>query len=177
MQNFILNIHSADDDLLLSDESLQCYAVNAEMDFSCLKNICGQLLKNGKIVLLAGDKAPQLRKELNADGIIADLSASNSIKKDIAEIRKLCGQCILGIISRNRRHEAMIVSENEPDFIIFKIWKDGKEQTLSLAEWYNDFFLLQMAVMPQDENSFFEKYPADIVILSPQDYKIFVAKK
>jgi hypothetical protein len=71
----------------------------------------------------------------------------------------------------------MIVSENEPDFVIFKVWHDGQDKTIELAKWYNEFFLLQMAIMPQDDDIAFEEYLADIMILTPETYKIFVAKK
>ena len=35
----------------------------------------------------------------------------------------------------------MIVSEAEPDFVVFKVWKDGFESVRELTDWYNDFFL------------------------------------
>jgi len=78
---------------------------------------------------------------------------------------------------RRRRHEAMIVSENEPDFVVFRIWSEGAEKTKALADWYAEFFLLQTAVEPMDGSVDFSAWPADMVILSPEDYKILVAKK
>ena len=71
----------------------------------------------------------------------------------------------------------MIVSENEPDFVVFRIWNEGAEKTKALADWYAAFFLLQTAVEPMDGSVNFSAWPADMVILSPEDYKILVAKK
>lgn len=177
MPNFILNIRSADDELFLSDSSVQCFLLNSEIEQDNLRKICKCLLEAGKIVLLAGKRALDLYGTLKADGVVLDLSASSDIKADITAARNVMKGGILGVVSRNRRHEAMLVSENEPDFIVFKIWHDGAEQTRGLSEWYNEFFLLQQAVMPQDNGADFEQYPADMAILTPQDYKIFVAKK
>nr|QIM10394.1 hypothetical protein PlAlph_2860 [uncultured Alphaproteobacteria bacterium] len=177
MPNFILNIRSAEDELFLSDSFLQCYLLNSEIEQNALKCLCEKLLNAGKIVLLFGARALDLCAPLKADGVLLDLSASENIKRDMASARSLIKGGILGVVSRNRRHEAMIASENEPDFIVFKIWKDGSAQTLELSKWYNEFFLLQQAVMPQDDRADFEQYPSDMVILTPQDYKIFVAKK
>lgn len=177
MPNFILNIRSAEDELFLSDSSLQCYLLNSEIEQAALQRLCEKLLNAGKIVLLSGVRALEQYAPLKADGVLLDLSASADVKKDMSSARRLMKGGILGVISRNRRHEAMIASENEPDFIVFKIWKDGSAQTLELSKWYNEFFLLQQAVMPQDGRADFEQYPSDMVILTPQDYKIFVAKK
>ena len=90
----------------------------------------------------------------------------------MAALRRQLGRRFLGVICRSRRHEAMIVSENEPDFVVFRIWSEGAEKTKALADWYAEFFLLQTTVP-----SIFSAWPADMVILSPEDYKILVAKK
>lgn len=177
MPNFILNICSAGGELFLSDSSVQCYMLNSEIEPKDLQKICKSLLKAEKIVLLSGKRALDLYETLKADGVVLDLSASSNIKADMAAARRVMNGGILGVIGRNRRHEAMIVSENEPDFIVFKIWRDGAEQTRGLSEWYGEFFLLQQAVMPQDNGADWKQYPADIVILTPREYKIFVAKK
>lgn len=177
MPNFILNICSAGDELFLSDSSVQCCMLNSEIEEKDLREICKCLLEAGKIVLLSGKRALDLYGTLKADGVVLDLSAGSNIKADMASARRVMKGGILGVVSRNRRHEAMIVSENEPDFIVFKIWRDGTEQTRELSKWYSEFFLLQQAVMPQDDGADFGQYPADIVILTPREYKIFVAKK
>lgn len=177
MQNFILNIRSAEDELFLSDSLLQCYLLDTAIELNALSELCNRLLNAGKIVLLSGDRALDLCALLKADGVVLDLSASADIKADMDFACRSLKGGILGVVSRNRRHEAMLVSENEPDFIVFKIWRDGAAHTIELSRWYNEFFLLQQAVMPQDDETDFEQYPADMAILTPQLYKIFVAKK
>ena len=177
MPNFILNINSPTEDLMLEDTSVGCCLLNSGIDLSELKSLARRIAAADKICLLYGEKAAVLQNSVGADGIVADLSQSSNIKKDIADLRKQIKDGILGVISRNRRHEAMIVSENEPDFIVFRVWNDGCEQTFELAEWYEEFFLLQMAIMPQDNEVDFARYNADILILTPEQYKIFVAKK
>lgn len=177
MPNFILNITSLDDDLMLNSNDFDCYILNSEMAQSALKQRVEQLSALGKIVLLSGMNAASLCAPLKADGIVADLSKSDNIKKDMADLRAQIGNGVLGTVSRCRRHEAMLISENEPDFIIFKQWKDGSEKIKDLTEWYGEFFLLQMAIWPQEDEIDLSDYPADIVIFSPESYKIFVAKK
>ena len=177
MPNFILNINSPDDDLLLANPDIQCCLLNSEIEPKLLKKIIFQLQQAERIVLLFGANACELCNQLSVDGVALDLSKSNNLKQDITYARKQIGKKFLGAIVRNRRHEAMVASENEPDFIIFKIWEQGFEQTLSLAEWYSEFFLLQMAIFPQDDDVDIKRYPADILILTPRQYKIFVAKK
>ena len=177
MPNFILNIASQNDDLMLSDPDIQCYLLNSDIELQTLQKLVHQIVDSEKIALLYGPKSLYMAVALSADGVLLDLSKSESIKKDMTNARRRLKDGILGIICRNRRHEAMVVSENEPDFVVFKIWSDGGDKTLELAEWYNEFFLLQMGVFPQDENADFTQYPCDIIILTPERYKIFVAKK
>ena len=69
----------------------------------------------------------------------------------------------------------MLVSECEPDFIIFRFWKDGFDANAELLKWYGEFFLIQSAVLPKDEIDV-SNLPADFVILSDTAYTIFVAK-
>ncbi len=177
MPNFILNITSQDDDLMLSNPDIQCYLLASDIDYQTLQKLVHQISNAGKISLLYGEKSLDLISALPADGVLVDLSKSENIKKEMSLIRHQIKDGVLGVICRNRRHEAMIVSENEPDFVVFKIWNDGCDKTLELAKWYNEFFLLQMGVFPQDENADFTQYPCDIIILTPERYKIFVAKK
>ena len=177
MPKFILKISRPGAEALLEDPNLECFVFSSALPEDYLQRQTARAVQAGKIVLLEGENAAALCLRLNADGIIADLSASAAVKKDMAALRRQIGSRFLGVICRNRRHEAMIVSENEPDFIIFKIWRDGAEKTRELAEWYHEFFLLQMAVEPEDEDADVLSYPCDMAILSPDTYKILVAKK
>ncbi len=177
MPKFILKVtdECAVNDVESAD--VDCFILSTLLSPSYLKRQILQIEAAGKIALLAGENAAVLAVELGADGIVADLSASTSIKKDMASLRRVLGRRFLGVVCRGRRHEAMVVSENEPDFIIFRIWREGAEKTQELIDWYTAFFLLQTAVEPMDKYVDFSAYPADMVILSPEDHKILVAKK
>ena len=177
MPNFILNINSKDDDLLEKDPQIQCCLLNTEMEENICLKIAEQLKKSSRILLLTGKNALVWYKKLSADGVLADLSSSSDIKKDILTLKTKLQSGVLGIICRNRRHEAMFASENNIDFIAFRVWNDGCAKTLELTQWYNELFLLQMALIPSDEKVDFAVFPSDILILTPEQYKIFVAKK
>ena len=124
---------------------------------------------------MSGEKAADLYLQNLGDGLIIDTSKDENPAKQIKEIKAKCKKALLGVICRNRRHEAMLVSECEPDFIIFRIWKDGLDHNIELLKWYSDLFLIQNAVLPEDEIDT-RKIPADFVILNDTAYTIFVAK-
>ena len=125
--------------------------------------------------MICGEDALSLYKISEADGVILDLSKSANPKKEIKEFKKNNKDALLGIITRNRRHESMLISEEEPDFIIFKFWKDGFDENLALLEWYNEFFLIQNAVLPVEDIDL-QKIKSDFLILDDIRYNIFVAK-
>lgn len=177
MPKFVIKISAPGAENLLSDDNVGCFIIDSSLPKSYIDSFISQATANEKIVLLSGKSAAVLCNAVEADGIVADLSSSDAIKKDMAFLRSQIGSRFLGVICRNRRHEAMVVSENDPDFVIFKIWHDGVENTLELAKWYTEFFLIQMAVQPEDEEVDFNVFPGDMVILSPESYKILVAKK
>ena len=71
----------------------------------------------------------------------------------------------------------MLASECEPDFVAFRAWHDGKQKIRDLTDWYNEFFLIQSALVPQDDNLDFSGFKTDFVILDDTKYKIFVANQ
>lgn len=177
MPKFILKITAESAENCIDEKNVECFILSASLPEDSLGRMVRKIEAAGKIALLEGEDAAALAVKLGADGIVADLSASTAIKKEMAALRRQLGRRFLGVICRSRRHEAMIVSENEPDFVVFRIWNEGAEKTKTLADWYAEFFLLQTAVEPMDGSVDFSAWPADMVILSPEDYKILVAKK
>lgn len=177
MPKFIIKISAPVADSFFKQTGAECFIINAGLREAELARMAKAATAAGKIALLAGDNAAALCRCCNADGIVADLRESAAIKKDMARLREECGNRFLGVICRNRRHEAMVVSENEPDFIIFKVWQDGAAKTRELTEWYSQLFLIQMAVEPEGEIADIAAFGADMVILTPESYKILVAKK
>lgn len=175
MPKFIIKISdAASADNFAADA--ECFIIDTDGAGIDVSALCDRLQKAGKIVLLSGSRAVELCQSLPADGLIADLRESSRIKQDMAALRKACPNRVLGVVCRNRRHEAMIVSENEPDFVIFRVWQDGWQKTRELALWYSQLFLIQMAVEPEGAADFAD-FGADMVILSPESYKILLRKK
>lgn len=177
MPKFIVKINTPTIDSIIEDNMIGCWLISTDLPTDLIKKLAQRANELEKIILFEGVNAPQIMKEFGGDGIVADLSSCEKIKKEISFLRQAIGNAFLGVISRNRRHEAMVVSENEPDFIIFRVWAQGSEQTIELSQWYSQLFLIQQAVELADDLVNFNDYPADIVILSPENYKILVAKK
>ena len=174
MQNLIINI-TQENTNLLNDSQLGCFILSDSLPQSFITNFYSKAQAAKKLVLLSGEKAADLYLQNLGDGLIIDTSKNENPAKQIKEVKAKCKKALLGVICRNRRHEAMLVSECEPDFIIFRIWKDGLDNNIELLKWYSDFFLIQNAVLPKD-NIDTSNLPADFVILNDTDYTIFVAK-
>lgn len=177
MQKFIISITSEDLSLIVNPE-VECFLLDSAMDKEFNRRFAAEAAAHGKLVLVGGENAPELCKELGLDGVIVDMSKNEKPKADFQFLRNFLGKnANIGAITRNRRHEAMVISENEPDFLIFQAWTDGIEQVRELVNWYNELFLIQSAVICRDENLDFGSFDCDMVILSDREYTIFVAKK
>ena len=151
---------------LLSEMRADCYVLSDTLSDGFNASFVNITQKQDKIVLFYGEKAVDLCKKYGADGVIVDLEAE-SIKNKMPELRKDLGKGkFVGAFTRNRRHESMLVSEAEPDFIVFKVWKEGFEQVKELVNWYNDFFLIQSGVWVMDDDVFVEELNADFAIIS-----------
>lgn len=174
MQNLIIKITQENTDLI-ADSKLQCFILPDSLPQSFIADFCAKAEADEKLVLIYGENAADLYLQKLGDGLIIDTSKDENPAEKIKEIKAKCKKALLGAICRNRRHEAMLVSECEPDFIIFRFWKDGFAANAELLKWYGEFFLIQSAVMPEDEADV-SNLPADFVILSDTSYKIFVAK-
>jgi len=168
MHKFIVNLTS-EDTALIENAKLECFVVDTAQ--SKVKELIEAVRKQDKLVLVSGDNACEVCNKYNADGVLIDLSKSEHCAKDVNFARKQIGDKVLGIISRNRRHEAMLISECEPDFVAFKAWNQGIEQVKELVSWYNEMFLIQSAVVLQEKIENTEDFDCDIIILSAEEYK------
>lgn len=174
MQKLIIRI-TQENTKLIADSNLQCFILPDSLPQSFIADFCAKAKTAEKLVLLSGEKAADLYLQKLGDGLIIDTSKDENPAKHIKEIKAKCKKSLLGVICRNRRHEAMLVSECEPDFIIFRFWKDGFATNSELLKWYSEFFLIQSAVQPEDEIDT-SNLSADFLILSDDAYTIFVAK-
>ena len=127
----------------------------------------------GKLVLTDDAEFCRLNR---LDGVLADFSKSEHIAADFEILRHGLEDKFFGLICRNRRHEAMLVSECEPDFVVFKGYHDGQEKVKELTAWYNEMFLLQSALLLCEDGVDFASFETDFVIMDDTKYKIFVAK-
>lgn len=129
----------------------ECYVLNVALDDSFCQKFIAKAAQNEQIVLFYGEGAVSSAKKYAADGVVLDLG-SDDVKEKLKTIRKeLSPKSIVGLFTRNRRHESMLVSEAEPDFIVFKVWKDGFENIKELTNWYADFFLIQSAAWEMED--------------------------
>lgn len=174
MQKLIIRI-TQENTKLIADSNLQCFILPDSLPQSFIADFCAKAKTAEKLVLLSGEKAADLYLQKLGDGLIIDTSKDENPAKHIKEIKAKCKKSLLGVICRNRRHEAMLVSECEPDFIIFRFWKDGFAANAELLKWYSEFFLIQSAVQPEDEVDT-SNLSADFLILSDDAYTISVAK-
>lgn len=164
MQKIIYRIDEANE-TYLSNLEAECYVLNAALEASFCEKFIFEALKKEKIVLLYGENAVFCAKKYGADGVVVDFGAEN-LKEKMAELKKELGKDkYIGLFTRNRRHESMIVSEAEPDFIVFKVWHDGFEQLKELTDWYADFFLIQSTAWLMDDDIDIEQLKTDFVVV------------
>lgn len=163
MQKFIVRVES--EEKRFSDKMEgECYALNAALDEEYCREFVEKAAAESRIVLLYGEGAVKTAVHLGADGVILDLGVEG-LKEKMAAVRKELGKSgVVGLFTRNRRHESMIVSEAEPDFVVFKVWKDGFESVRELTDWYNDFFLIQSAAWIMEDGVPSEELRTDFVI-------------
>lgn len=162
MQNLIVRITQENLNLINKEKS-GCFilAESLSEDFAC--DFTAMAQQKGKLVLTSGEQALENYQKFKADGLIIDTIKESAPQKIIRQIKEKAPKAVLGVVVRNRRHEAMLVSECEPDFVIFKFWNDGFNANAELLKWYGELFLIQNAVWPQDDVSCAE-LPADFVI-------------
>ena len=162
MQNLIINI-TQENFKPLENDDFGCFILPQALSESFKKDFIEKARKEEKLCLLFGDNAVEEYAKINADGVVFDLSKEEKPQKILKDFQQKNPKALVGAISRNRRHEAMLISECEPDFIIFKVWADGLEKSKELLEWYNEFFLIQSAIMPMDSCPT-DGLPADFII-------------
>ena len=167
MQNFIIKITKPDDSLL-NDNKLQCFILSSALDDKFIGSFADKAKSLDKLVLT--DDVDTCLK-YNLDGVVLDLSKSENIAVEYKQKTSGLKKKFIGVICRNRRHEAMIVSECEPDFVIFKAWKDGWEKVKDLTDWYVEFFLIQSAIMAAEDGVDTSLFKTDFVIVNQEQYQ------
>lgn len=175
MQNLIVRI-TQENSSLLENPQIGCFILADNLSSAQMENYISQAKQYDKLILLEGSQAVEGYIKYKADGLIINTTGQEKPQKMIREVQKKCPRAILGVVSRNRRHEAMLVSECEPDFVIFKVWREGLAANAELIEWYSELFLLQCAVQVEEDVDF-ASLSADLVILSDVQYAELARRK
>ncbi len=160
MQKIILHI-TKEDFAPITDSRFECFILSEDLS-SHFKNEFTLKAKQLNKLVLGLSISDVLA--YNLDGIVLDLSKSEHIAADYKKQTKDLKNKIVGIICRNRRHEAMLASECEPDFLVFRAWRDGIEKVKELTSWYNEMFLIQSALLPMEEIDY-SSFKTDFVVL------------
>lgn len=169
MPKFILKINSVDDTVYVDDD-IVCFLADSSLPEEWL---CG-FERRGRLFLLSGDKALSLCKTVGADGVVAELKTDAPVKAQVAKIRSQLGAGkVLGTVIVPRRHEAMLISETEPEFVAFKFPQESAAPAAEVVKWYNDLFLIQSAVDLTDGLQDIAAFDPDFVIINSRDYKDF----
>ncbi len=168
MQNFIIRITQENLNLIDCQE-LGCFILPCSVSENFAAEFIQAAHTANKLVLTEGQKAVEFYQKFAADGFILDTSKVENPVKMIKAVQKQAPKAILGIVSRNRRHEAMLVSECEPDFVIFKFWQDGFAHNKQLLDWYAELFLIQNAAQIEEDCDF-SALNADFVIIDDSKY-------
>lgn len=172
MPKFILKI-SSDDDCLINNDHICCYLA----DKTSAPQILEEAKASDKLVLACDENAAEFCLQADLDGVLIEKAVDEKFEKYVKQIQKQIGvKKFWGVTVNTSRHEAMLASEAEPQFVAFRIEPDMVEEGMELLEWYAELFLIQSALV-YDKNlpeAFWEK--TDFLILNNQDYKILVDK-
>ena len=168
MQNLIIRI-TQENDAPLGNPQIGCFILAENLSSDFAEEFTKQAHSLNKLVLTEGENALEKYRLYQADGLIVDTTKEQAPQKILKEIQKQAKSAIIGAICRNRRHEAMLVSECEPDFVIFRFWRAGLETNRELLQWYSDLFLIQCAAKIEEDIDY-QDIPADFIIVN--DHKI-----
>lgn len=160
MQKFIISV-TKENFNLIEDKRFECFILSESLGAE-FKSAFAQKAKEQNKLVLSFSKEDCLK--YNLDGLIVDLSKSEHILSDYEKATGDLKDKFIGVICRNRRHEAMLCSECEPDFIVFRAWEKGADKVKELISWYADLFLIQSAVLPMEIVDF-TAFETDFVIL------------
>lgn len=172
MPKFILYITEPDESLL-SKHDIECFLLDSSLPEEFCHRFVQEAKTQDKLILAYGVKAQEMCGKYELDGLLLDVSKSENPAVEAKKLREKYKNKILGFISRNRRHEAMILSEIEPDFLAFRIWQQGQESLKELVNWYNELFLIQSAVFVEEQNVDCTNLETDNLIIKSSWYKDF----
>ena len=163
MPQIILKINSSDDKIYTSD-NICCYLIGEDVSLDKIAEVTSV----GKPVLM------QDTTNAITDGCVVNVDSSLPVKSQLRPIREKIGsKKILGVIIEPSRHEAMLASEVEPEFVAFRLTRENLADAVEVIDWYNDLFLIQSAADLSVEKIDVKGIDIDFIIINSQDYDDF----
>lgn len=147
------------------NQEIGCYILNTQLSREFVQNFSSRAWRQSKLILAYGENALSVCNQYKLDGVVIDLSRSPHAGKEAKALRQQTNNKILGIISSSTRHDAMLISEAEPDFVIFSFLEEAEHPSKELVNWYNELFLIQSAVWVKDEKTNLEGIKTDNIII------------
>ena len=166
MPQIILYTKDTEDKIFNSDK-ISCYIISDNLPSSKVQEIKGF----NKMVLCQGDKALENCQQYNLDGVVKELDVSKPVKAQLKPLREKLKHKTLGVIIPLRRHEAMLVGEVEPEFIVFK--PRGLSDDQEVVSWYNEFFLIPCAWSAAKDDKLNTIPDVDFVIVEAKNFENF----
>lgn len=164
MPQIILKIDDKNDKVF-EDEKIACYIINSEIE----KNKIIEAVNTNKMVLAYGKDADICCMKYNLDGIVATFDKAKPIKAQLKPLREKLKGKTLGIITPPCRHEIMLCGEVEPDFMVISV--DNVEKNKEIVDWYNELFLLPLALDFGNNFANAKTFNADFVIINAQNFE------
>lgn len=175
MQSFIIKIENNAGDWT-DEPAVGCYLINSAMPEKDLVSVVEKLRPFNKQILIEGCDAASLCLKLDLDGVLVEVDPGQPYKKQLQPVREIIGnKKALGVICPVERHAAMLVSEAEPEFVVFRV--DNDNHDAEIIRWYNELFLIQSGVVRGAFAGDLTVFDTDFQIIGAKDYKNLLLKK
>lgn len=166
MPQIILSLNTPEDKIYSSDQ-ISCYLLADTLPDAAFQ----QAVASGKMVLSIGEKALDLCRQFDLDGVVKEVDPQLPVKIQLKPLREALKKKTLGAIIPARRHEAMLAAEVEPEFIAFR--SADLAGVAELTAWYNDLFLMPLAFVASDNPTKAMALDVDFVIINAKDFENF----
>lgn len=164
MPDIILKINTPEDKIYTSDH-ICCYWFASKPGADQRQ----QTAAAGKLILASPDI-----DIADNDGVVVAVDSAKPLKAQIRPWReKIGGKRALGVIINPTRHEAMLASETEPEFVAFRFSQNNAAAASEVIKWYNELFLIQSAVDLSGGLVDIQGLDVDFVIINSSDYDDF----
>ncbi len=160
MQKIIQKFENAEDNVL-SGENVCCYLISERTE-----GALARLPETDALKLAWGEGAAALCQKHNLDGAVLRIDSEKNIKKQVSAFQKEIGKKFFGLVCPPRRHEAMLCSECEPDFLVFCADGESLPALGELVPWYHELFLIQTALDVCADSGACKALDTDFIIIN-----------